>query len=129
MSDFDTPSHPCPLKVGDVVEIPGMICGNYDVGGTVIFEHEEAWQAEVTKAWWDYETGWRFHGRLTDPALVEAVRSQAVTGRTADEYREKYPSAPDLILSTEKALIEFDPTKVYFDEFSLLEPRHAAILR
>lgn len=121
MSDdihFEEPAYPCPVAVGDEVVVTGLLCGKYEVGGTLILDGFTNKACVVTRSFWDYETGWRFVGRLVDEADIQAVRQLGTTGRTAEEYRERYPANPDLAESTAKALSEYDPAVVYFSGLS-----------
>jgi hypothetical protein len=115
----------CPCKEGEEIQVSGTLCVTNDVGGTTILDLPEELTVTVTKAFWDYETGWRFHGRASGPVL-EVIRQQATTGYTADHYREKYPGNPQLAIDAEKAAREFDPSKIYFSEFDIVR---APVLR
>lgn len=119
--DHETPSYESPANVGDRVTLAasGTVCTSYDSGGTCILNlGGNDLEVTVTKAFWDYETGWRFHGRAEGP-FVEEFRRQATSGYTAEHYRKEYANAPELAADTERAFREFDPAKVYFSEFDL----------
>lgn len=115
IDDDQTPEYPSPAEVGEVVVVTGTLCNKNDVGGTTILEHDGV-SCIVTKSFWDYETGWRFHGRVEDAAAAEVFRQQATTGFKPEEYREKYPANPKLYEDVKKAAEEFDPAYVYFSE-------------
>ncbi len=85
-SDFEKPTHDQPVQVGEVVDVVGLICNRNDVGGTTILENPGV-ECRVEKAFWDYETGWRFHGRVIDEKVVENFRKQATTGFTPSTIR------------------------------------------
>lgn len=116
--DFEMPDYPSPVEVGDTVTVHGTLCTNNSVGGTEILEHDGI-ECRVTKAFWDYETGWRFHGRVVDPAAVEDFRVQATSEFTPEFYREKYPNQPEHYERVKVAFENFDPGHVYFSEHDL----------
>jgi hypothetical protein len=118
IDDDQPPEYPSPAEVGKAVMVAGTLCTNNSSGGTEILKHNGT-QCIVTKAFWDYETGWRYHGHVEDTAAIEAFREQATTGLTPESYREKYPNNPDLYERAKKAAKEFDPGYVYFSEHDL----------
>lgn len=123
--DFETPEYESPADVGDSVLVTGTLCTNNSVGGTEILEHEET-TCVVTKKFWDYETGWRYHGRVVDDASIESFRAQSTSEFTPDDYREKYPDQLHLYESAKAALEKFDPSYVYFSEHDLAaRPKHS----
>lgn len=113
--EADMPTHPAPAEVNDEVLVTGTLCAHNDVGGTEILKHAGV-MVRVTRSFWDYETGWRFVGKIDDESIVALVRQQATTGIDVEDYRTKYPTAVELIASAEKARAEFDPSVVYFSE-------------
>ena len=120
MSNYDDPSHECPIEVGDTVMVRGTISATNDCGGTKILKLPRTPIAcVVTKRYWDHETGWRFHGRVVDLEIVENFRVQTTKGFTADHYREKYPNNPEIAENAAKAARDYDPGKVYFSERDL----------
>lgn len=121
-SDFEKPTHDQPVQVGEVVDVVGLICNRNDVGGTTILENPGV-ECRVEKAFWDYETGWRFHGRVIDDKVVENFRKQAMTGYTPEHYKTQYPANVALYEDALKAQREFDPSYVYFSEHDLA-PHH-----
>jgi hypothetical protein len=123
--DYEAPSYDSPASVGDLVILAASatVCTSYDSGGTCILDLDgKELEVTVTKAFWDYETGWRFHGRAEGP-IVEEFRRQATSGYTPEHYRKEFANAPELAADAERAFREFDPAKVYFSEFDLkLQP-------
>ncbi len=111
----DRPSYPCPLDLGEEALVTGTLCVTNSSGGTTIVEHA-GMTCRVTKSFWDYECGWRFHGTLVDPADLEEVRRQGTTGIDPEAYREKYPANPELYTSAVEAARSFDPGHIYFSE-------------
>jgi hypothetical protein len=122
--DHEEPEYPSPVAVGDTVTI-GRVSATNDVGGTLLLDDMKDVEAVVTKAFWDYECGWRYHGKLVNEADVEAVRASGTTEWTPEHYKEKFPGIPDLVESVTKAKAEFDPSKVYFSEHELPKPAPA----
>lgn len=119
--DHESPNYDSPAEVGEkvILSASGTVCTHYDSGGTCILRLEGSdLEVTVTKAFWDYETGWRFHGRAEGP-IIEEFRRQATSGYTPEHYRKQYANAPELAADTERAFSEFDPAKVYFSEFDL----------
>ena len=115
MGNEFTPAYESPVEVSDEVLVTGTVCATNDVGGTCILKHDGL-SCRVTKKFWDYETGWRYHGVALDESAVAEIRRQATTEFTPAHYREKYPDASELIESAERAFAAFDPSKVYFSE-------------
>jgi hypothetical protein len=58
MSFEDYPDYDNPVPVGKVVNLTEH-CYDNKFGGT---ELGGAIRAKITKAWWDYECGWRYWG-------------------------------------------------------------------
>lgn len=77
--DIDEPTHPSPFAIGEDVEVTGLICAKNDVGGTTVVKHA-GMTCKVTRAFFDYEVGWRFVAMPTSPADRRLVRSQCATG-------------------------------------------------
>lgn len=115
VEDDDTPEYPNPAEVGASVLVTGTLCTNNSVGGTEVLKHSGT-QCTVTKAFWDYETGWRYHGRVEDAASIEEFRKQSTSEFTPEYYREKHPENPSLYERVLKASERFDPGYVYFSE-------------
>lgn len=116
----DTPSYPSPCNIGDEVTVSGTLCVTNSVGGTTILEHDGTVTVKVTKAFWDYETGWRFHGKVAPGPVVDEFRRQATSRYTAEDYRRMYPGNPELATTAEKAAHDFDPSKLYFSEHDIV---------
>ena len=57
----DIPNYPSPVRVGDRVTVSGYSYTN-PFGGTETCERRV--QVRITKAWWDYEIGWRYWADL-----------------------------------------------------------------
>jgi len=114
----DEPDYPAPCRVGETVLVTGTLCSTNSVGGTEMLQHGGT-ECVVRKAFWDYETGWRFHGRVVDEAATEEFRRQATCEFTPDHYREKYPTQPQLYERVKAAHDAFDPGYVFFSEHDL----------
>jgi len=118
VEDDDTPDYPSPVAVGDTVTVSGTLTTRNSVGGTETLEHAGT-ECTVTKAFWDYEAGWRYHGRVADTAATEEFRRQATCEFTPESYRELYPNQPHLYERAKSALEKFDPGYVFFSEHDL----------
>lgn len=70
----------------------------------------------VTKAFWDYETGWRYHGTPVEASDVEKLRVIGTTKYTPDWYRENRPGDDDGLRNAETGLRNYNPAKVFFSE-------------
>jgi hypothetical protein len=117
-ADFDSPDYASPCEIGDVVMVTGTLCTSYTNGGTAILKHSGT-ECEVTKSFWDYETGWGFHGRVVDPATVEDFRAQSASSLTAEQFLEKHPNDRKHFEDILKANEKYDPGYVYFSEHDL----------
>lgn len=119
---MDAPAYESPLKIGDNATVYGTIAVDYDVGGTCLVEHDGSGvEVKVTTAFWDYETGWIFHGVVSGPVLDE-IRRQATSGFTAEDYRQYEANNPGIVEQTMEALRKFDPSKLKFSEHDLKPP-------
>ncbi|MCZ7861043.1 hypothetical protein O9X98_06455 [Agrobacterium salinitolerans] len=113
--DDETPEYPSPAEVGEAVVVTGTLCNTNSAGGTTILKHDGV-RCVVTKAFWDYETGWHYHGRVEGEADVEAFRAQSTSVFTPGHFKEKFPNNPNLYEEAVKACETFDPGYVYFSE-------------
>ena len=57
---WDSPEYANPYPVGSVVKVKSY-CFNNKAGGTEMVN--ESALCKITKAWWDYECGWRYHAK------------------------------------------------------------------
>ena len=117
-SSLDEAAYEPPADVGDAVFVTGMATVVNSTGGTTTLRHDGL-ACEVTRAWWDYETGWRFAGRISDADAVASAREQSTSAHDADHYRRTFPNNPGLAQRAEKAAAEYDPSVVYFSEHDL----------
>lgn len=115
MCDFEEPDYPCCAETGEIVVVTETVCIRNDVGGTTILEGEDSWRIEVIKSFWDYECGWRFHGRLLDDKQVESARQQGTTGYGPKDYERN----PEHAAEVAEAQENFDPSYCYFSEFNI----------
>lgn len=118
MPPHDHPSYPSPVNVGDRVVVSGTISIINTSGGTTVLDHDGV-ECQVTKAFWDYEAGWRYHGRVLNVDATDSFREQGDTGIAPEVYREKYPARLDLYKSALTAAETYDPGYVYFCEFDI----------
>lgn len=117
--DFiEDPEYPSPIKDGDVVTVHGTLCNTNSSGGTTILKHDGV-ECRVTKSFWDYETGWGYHGRVVDRASIEDFRAQSLTEFDPEYYRATYPNQPEHYERAKAAHEGFDPGYVYFSEHDL----------
>lgn len=114
----DEPDYPAPCNDGDTVLVTGTLCNSNSNGGTTILQHGGT-ECVVTKSFWDYETGWRFHGRVADEEAADDFRRQSTSEYTPEYYREKYPDQPEHYERVKAANEAFDPGYVYFSEHDL----------
>lgn len=75
-------------------------------------------EVEVTNSWYDYETGYRYTGKVKNSNLIEEIRKAGTTGYTPKDYK-KYGN--ELYEDALKANENFDPTKIYFSEFDVVK--------
>jgi hypothetical protein len=121
-SPFAPPDEP-PASGGEVVRIAaGRLSCTNDLGGTTSLRSLPACDVRIIRGFWDYETGWIFHGQLLEPAMVELARRESTTGLSYDHYRARYPEAADLHDRVRTGAANFDPSLVYFSEFDLETP-------
>lgn len=111
--------HTAPYDIGDKVVVHGMLTTTNDVGGTRDLKHPMSFGTvcEVTHAFFDDETGWRFYGKVLDEETVSLFRKQATTGYTPEFYAEKYGEDSPHVARTREAAAKFDPADVRFSEF------------
>ncbi len=120
---MDEPAYPSPLKVGDEAMVYGTIAVDNDVGGTCLVEHDGSGVAVVvTKAFWDYETGWNFHGTVASKEALDEIRRQATTGYEPEHYRQYEKVNPGIVAQTEEARRAFDPSTLKFSEHDIRPP-------
>src|SRR5277367_3738725 len=80
IDDTSTPAHRSPAELNDLVVLKKAAATN-DVGGTCLLVlPPEGLRVRVSKKFWDYETGWLFHGIIVAEADVDAVKKQTITG-------------------------------------------------
>lgn len=112
------PAHPSPLKVGDCVLVTGLLYLTNSRGGTEMLRDANI-PCTVTKAFWDYETGWIYHGTPTETSDVERLRALGTSEFGPDWQRKNHPNDAAGLAHAVKALAEFDPTKVVFWEHDI----------
>ena len=115
MIDPEVPDRDCPHEVGEIVHI-NRASSNNDVGGTLMLGDRE-FDVEIVRSFWDYETGWRFWGRLLDADDVETVKQLGVTGLN-HPYRKDLRGLPGFENKDPDFWI-YDPARVYFSEFDI----------
>jgi hypothetical protein len=120
VGDFDKepPAYPSPVAVGETVRVNGTLSTSGSNGGTVILVHATT-ECVVTKAFWDYETGWRYWGHVDDPATVATFRQQGDSEYTLEHYAEKYGEASDIYRNVKEGRSKYDPASVRFSEFDI----------
>ena len=83
-------------EVGDVVIVKWVAFSN-DMGGTEMIEKGIRFKVEVTKSWYDYETGQRYHGRLLEAKDVARVRREGTTGHADQRPADRGPWDPSVV--------------------------------
>jgi len=116
--DTDEPDYESPHQVGDEVLVTGILTVKNSVGGTESIDHDGV-VCKIEKAFWDYETGWRYNGRILSEADIGRARKQSLSSYDAEHYRREYPDQPHLAESAERAAAEYDPSKAYFCEHDI----------
>lgn len=114
-----TPSRSAPFDVGDAVFVHGLLAFRSTAGGTETLQlsRNRPIRCRVTKSWWDYETGWRYHGEPLDEEGVERIRRKGTVDIGPDWYRENRPDDKEGLAQAEAALAAFDPRRVFFSEW------------
>ncbi len=101
----DEPDYPSPYvanpQTGDMVLVSGYAYTN-ESGGTAL--HKGTAKVKLTKGWWDYETGWRYHGRCADRPgttvyvsqfdVLNKVPTHWMTTHRRQKRAEQPPSSP-----------------------------------
>lgn len=108
-------------------EIDGMNLTIENPDGTIEHEilesHDERVnlpiEIEIINRWYDYETGYRYKGKITDEILLEEFRKFGTTGFTPDNYT-KYKDK-SMYENALKANENYDPSIVYFSEFDIVK--------
>ena len=113
--DPDTPSYQNPVEVGQEIVVTGTLAVTNSAGGTTIVKHDGI-LCRVTKAFWDYECGWRYHGTPVDESDLTEIRRQGTADIDLESLRLKYPEATELHDRAAAAQRNFDPAKIYFSE-------------
>ena len=76
-------------------------------------------EVEVISGFYDYETGFRYKGKVINDDLIEEFKKIGTTGYTPDDYK-KYKNK-SLYEDEKKAVENYDPSIVYFSEFDVLK--------
>lgn len=76
-------------------------------------------EIEVINSWYDYETGYRYKGKITDKKLQKEFEKFGTTGFKPDDYK-KYENKT-LYEDALKASQNYDPSIVYFSEFDVIK--------
>lgn len=115
------PDYPAPFAVGDEVDVSGTLATTNSAGGTEIIRHSGV-RCRITKAWWDYETGWRYRGTPLDPKDVSEIRQQATSEYGPAWYRKNRPEDLEGLRRSIEAERAFDPSNVGFSEHDIARP-------
>ena len=76
-------------------------------------------EVEVISGFYDYETGFRYKGKVINDDLIDEFKKLGTTGYTPDDYK-KY-EIKSLYEDAKKAAENYDPSIVYFSEFDVLK--------
>jgi hypothetical protein len=109
------PSYGSRVKPGDRVTAGGILTTRNSCGGTEIIRNM-AIQVDVTRVWYDYETGYRCLGRVVDAQVAAEIRRKATSKYGVDWVREKHPDNATAILRAVEAELNWDPEIIAFHE-------------
>lgn len=107
--------------LGKIVEVTSVTFNN-NVGGTVLVDLKEPTKVKITKEWYDYECGWRFHGEVQDKDVIAYLYEKGLVAKS-EEYIEsykQYKNNPNLYLDSKKAYDNYNPKVVYFSEYDII---------
>lgn len=76
-------------------------------------------EVEVISGFYDYETGFRYKGKIINEELINEFKKIGTTGFTPDDYK-KYENK-SLYEDAKKASENYDPSIVYFSEFDVIK--------
>lgn len=76
-------------------------------------------EIEVIDGFYDYETGYRYKGKITDERLLEEFKKFGTTGFKPEDYK-KYKDK-SIYEDTLKASENYNPALVYFLEFDVIK--------
>jgi len=110
IDDTGTPAHRSPAELNDLVVVKKAAATN-DAGGTCLLVlPPEGLRVRVSKKFWDYETGWLFHGIIVAEADIDTMKKQTTTG---------FANVSDMKRSKVGPVGQYDPSKVYFSEHEI----------
>lgn len=76
-------------------------------------------EIEVIDGFYDYETGYRYKGKINDKKLLKEFNNFGITGFKPDDYK-KYKDK-SIYEDALKASENYDPSIVYFSEFDVVK--------
>lgn len=125
----EQPSHPAPFDVGDLVAAHGLLAFRNSAGGTGTLQlgRDDAMLCRVTKAFWDYECGWRYHATLVAERDVARIRLAGTSAYGPDWYRANRPGDQVALAEARQALATFDPRHVFFSERDAIRVAQVAV--
>ena len=88
----EDPEYPPRWEIGQVLALTGTVYFPNVVGGTARMEVSGlGFSAKIFRRFWDYETGWKFHGRV-DAATAELMIDDGLDVAMDPERRTVYIS-------------------------------------
>lgn len=109
----------------DVIDGMSITVENPDgtIGHTILSSHDKLVdlpiEIEVIDGFYDYETGYRYKGKITDERLVEEFKKFGTAGFKPEDYK-KYKDK-SIYKDTLKASENYNPALVYFSEFDVIK--------
>ena len=109
----------------DVIDGMSITIENPDgtIGHTILSSHDKLVdlpiKIEVIDRFYDYETGYRYKGKIVDEKLLEEFKNFGTTGFKPKDYK-KYKDK-SIYEDTLKACENYDPSIVYFSEFDVIK--------
>ena len=109
----------------DVIDGMSITIENPDgtIGHTILSSHDKLVnlpiKIEVIDRFYDYETGYRYKGKIVDEKLLEEFKNFGTTGFKPEDYK-KYKDK-SIYEDTLKACENYDPSIVYFSEFDVIK--------
>lgn len=109
----------------DVIDGMSITVENPDgtIGHSILSSHDKLVnlpiKIEVIDRFYDYETGYRYKGKIIDEKLLEEFKNFGTTGFKPEDYKKCKDKS--IYEDTLKACENYDPSIVYFSEFDVIK--------